>query len=282
MTELEYYKHQLIEQISLLIDACHLYDMGKFHQAKTMSSIIRTLVKDPENPKPNNQTISLLKSLSVKESMKFFNTGYEAVDPLININLIGIVTVPTLPPLINDKESIYLPLLNSSELIDCKWLTFDQWWKSKVIIYKSENLDITFTRKKIVLTMAEQDGGAHIDNFKNINKSYRNLITGTTHLFTTQNLDGSETGIKHIQYALVRQISHELIISIKKQFNLINEYNPSNKFNLRGVPENQIKQFGVFAEAGKHLSIRTQNPYKCTGFSSFKTPPNAAYVKLQF
>ena len=281
MTELEYYKHQLIEQTSLLIDACHSYDNGKFHQAKTMSSIIRTLVKDPDNPGPNNKTISLLKSLSAKESMKFFNTGYEAANPLINISLIGIATVPTLPPLINGLESIYLPLLNDSELIDCKWLNFDQWWKSKVIVYKSENLDIVFTRKKIVLTMAEQDGGAHIDNFKNINKNYRNLITGATHLFTS-NLDGSETGIKHIQYALVRQISHELIVSILNNFNLDLNYNPSNNFNLRGVSKTEIKQSILLAEEEGIKSTRTNTPYKGGNFQSFKTPPNAAYLKLHF
>ena len=95
--------------------------------------------------------------------------------------------------------------------------------------------------------MAEQDGGAHIDNFKNINKNYRNLITGATHLFTS-NLDGSETGIKHIQYALVRQISHELIVSILKNFNLDLNYNPSNNFNLQVFSKTEIKQSILLAE----------------------------------
>lgn len=281
MTDLEYYNNQLIEQTSLLIDACHSYDRGGFHHAKIMSSIIRTLVKDPENPKPNNQTISLLKALNCKDNMKFFNTGYEAIDPIININLIGMVTVPKLPPA-QGYESIYIPLLNDSQYIDVQWLKFDEWWKSNVLVYKSENINIQFTRKKIVLTMAEQDGGSHIDQFNNINKSYRDLITGSTHLFKCHNIDGSESGINHIQFALVRQISHELIISIKKEFNLPIEYNPTNTFNLRNTSKENIKYGPLLAQEGNHISSRTNIPHKSANFSTFKTPSNASYMKFEF
>lgn len=179
-------------------------------------------------------------------------------------------------------EHIYLPLLNSSHLIDCRWLNFSDWWNSNVIVSKAENREIIFTRRKICLTMAEQDGGAHIDSFEKVDKDYRDIAQSIANIFVNVDSNGIEAPILYLHYALVRQISHELIISIKKQFNLNCEYNPTNKFNLRGIAENQIKQFGVLAEDGKHLSKRTQTPYKCSGFSSFKTPPNAAYVKIQF
>lgn len=279
-----YYLEQLHQQTSLLINACHNYDKGMFYQAKNMSAIIRTLVKDPEsnNSKRKLQTVSLLKSLETKDSMKFYNTGYEAIEPKISINLVGIVTVPSNAPLSNEFEYIYLPLLNNSDYIDCKWLNFSDWWNSKVIISKTEKRDIIFTRKKITLTMAEQDGGVHVDSFQNIDKDYRDISRYIINIFTNIDANGVESPVKHLQYALVRQISHELIISILKTFNLNLEYTPTNKFNLRGIPENKIKQFGIFAEEGKHLSSRTKFPFKCPKFESFKTPQNAAYVKIHF
>lgn len=276
----QYYLNHLNEQLSLLIDCCHSYDQGNFSQAKMMSTIIRTIVKDVQSKK--SKTISLLKSLNVKDNMKFYNTGYEAIDPSLLINLVGIVSVPSKAPISKNLEHIYLPLLNSSNLIDCRWLNFSDWWDSKVIVSKAHDREIVFTRSKICLTMAEQDGGAHIDSFENVDKDYRDIVQSIANIFVNIDSNGIEAPILYLHYALVRQISHELIISIKKQFNLPYEYKPTNKFNLRDVPENQIKQFGVFAEDGKHLSIRTQTPYKCSGFSSFKTPPNAAYVKIQF
>lgn len=279
-----YYLEQLKQQVSFLIDACEKYDKGIFYQAKNMSAIIRTLVKDPENtnPKRRNQTVSLLKSLDIKDTMKFYNTGYEAIDPKMSINLVGIATVPANAPLTTMFEHLYLPLLNNSDLIDCRWLNFSDWWNSKVIVSKSESREIIFTRKKICLTMAEQDGGVHVDSYENIDKDYRDIANYITHVFVNVDSNGKESPIMHLQYALVRQIAHELILSIKKVFSLNLDYNPTNKYNLRGIPENKIKQFGVFAEDGMHLSSRTKYPFRCTGFSSFKTPDNAAYVKIQF
>lgn len=283
--EQSYYLDQLSEQMYMLVDACHEYDKGKFYQAKNMSAIIRTLVKDPENInlKRKNQTISLLKSLGVKDTMKFYNTGYEAIDPLINISLVGILSAPSSAPLTNAvDENIYLPVLNNSELIDVKWITFEDWWNSKVIVSKCESHEITFTRKKISLTMAEQAGGVHVDSFEKIDKDYRDVLLNVANIFVNISQNGQEYPIKHLQYALVRQISHELIISISKQFNLLLNYQPTNKHNLRGLPERNIKQFGVFAQEKNHLSKRTKTPVKGGNFSSFTPPSNAAYVKIQF
>ena len=47
----QYYLNHLNEQLSLLIDCCHSYDQGNFSQAKMMSTIIRTIVKDVQSKK---------------------------------------------------------------------------------------------------------------------------------------------------------------------------------------------------------------------------------------
>ena len=91
-----YYKDQLIDQLESLIELCASYDSGNFTRAKGMSAIIRTMVKDPiPRSGKKSDTVSLLKTLNIKDDMKFYNTAYEAVDPEFMFNLVGFVTVPT-------------------------------------------------------------------------------------------------------------------------------------------------------------------------------------------
>lgn len=283
MTKIEnqkYYLEQLHDQVSFLIDACHSYDRGNFKQAKLRSGYIRTIVKDPER---KSRTISLLTHLKRKDSMNFYNTGYEAEEPIININLVGIASVPA-KSLFDQKrvDHIYLPMLNKSQQIDVRWLTFEQWWKSRIIVYKSENSNIVFTRKSIVLTMAEQDGGHHVDSIEDIDINYYELATATKSLFSNVDTQGNESPIINIHFALVRQIAHELIISLLKEFQFDLDYSATNKYNLNGVSEKEIKQFGVFSEADKCHSVRTKTPYREMHSETFTTPENVAYVRFFF
>jgi len=283
MDDEKYYLEQLYQQTFLLVDACRNYDNGNFFYAKSMSAIIRTLVKDSEAPsKSKNQSISLLKSLGVKESMNFYNTGFEVADPNMNINLVGFVTVPAKVPAVNNSfDNFYLPVLDNSERIDCKWLKFEDWWNSQIIVSKTDKRNIIFTRKKITMSMAEQDGGVHVDALERVDKDYRDIALSISHIFIHMGPQG-EVPIEYLQYALVRQISHELIKSILKKFSLGLDYHPTNKINLRGVSETKIVQPGIFAEENKCVSTRTKNPYKEPPYITIKTPPNAAYVRLSY
>lgn len=282
ITQQSYYLRQLQEQLSLLIDSCHSYDNESFAQAKIMSGIIRTLVKDPP-PGRKSQTVSLLTSLNVKNSMKFYNTGYDAVDPTLSINLVGFVTIPAPAPYSSSsRQNIYVPMLNNSTLIDVKWINFDSWWNSNVIVSKTENHCIQLSRKKIVLTMAEQDGGVHVDQYENIDSTYRDIITHATNIFTNIDSGGIESPIEYLQYALVRQISHELIISIARVFNLPQPYHPTLSKILHGISPEKVVCPGLIAAEDGYLSTRTSMPIKGGDFQSFKAPPGAAYMRVVY
>ncbi|HHB1900389.1 TPA: hypothetical protein ACOQ9V_005381 [Bacillus cereus] len=277
-----YYLEQLKEQASFLNDSCENYDKGKFSHAKMLSAIIRTLVKDPDNPRPNNKTKSLLTHLNRKNDMKFYNTGFEAKNAVLNVNLVGLVTVPSATPTTKQYDHIYLPLLDNSDQVDVKWLTFEQWWNSHIILINQESSPVFFTRKRIVLTMAEQDGGAHVDSHHDIDKEYLELSTAAKSYFYNVDQVGNESPIVNMHYALVRQIAHELLISLIKEFKLNITYRPTNEFNLRGVHKKFIKQPGMIVEGKKIESTRTAFPRKLIEGDSFKTLPNAKYMKIQF
>ncbi|PGM02690.1 hypothetical protein [Bacillus thuringiensis] len=278
-----YYLEQLKEQASFLTDACENYDKGKFAQAKMLSAIIRTLVKDPDNPRRNNRTKSLLNLLDRKNEMKFYNTGFEAKNAVSNVNLIGLATVPSKTPTVTKQfDHIYLPLLDTSSQIDIKWLNFEQWWNSQILVFSDEGNNIIFTRKRIVLTMAEQDGGAHIDSHHDIDKEYLELATAAKSYFYGVDSSGNESPIINMHYALVRQIAHELLISLIKEFKLNIAYRPTNEFNLRGVHKKHIKQPSMMVKGAKIESTRTSTPRKAPVSQTVTTPPNARYVRVMF
>ncbi|WP_273128942.1 hypothetical protein [Bacillus weihaiensis] len=278
----KYYLTQLTEQVSFLIDACNSYDKGNFAQAKMMSAIIRTIVKDPENPRRNNKTKSLLTLLN-KKNMLFLNTGFEVKNPKINVNLVGIATIPSKLPLLTKQfDNIYLPLLNDSEKIDVKLLSFEDWWNSQIIYVESENSTSIFTRKRIVLTMAEQDGGSHVDSHEDIDPEYLELATAAKSFFINIDRFGNESPIINMHFALVRQIAHELIVSLIKEFNIHLEYQPTNEFNLNGLPKEVIKQPVMMVEGTKFESSRTKKPFKLPKSQSFTTPEDATFVRIDF
>lgn len=273
-----YYLKELEEQFTLLVDNCHAYDNGNFSQAKSLSSILRVILKDVKNPTPKTRSFSLLYHLGVKDQLKFYNTGYEAVNPKVSINLVGFVTRPSYSP---DKkiqtETVYLPVLDKSQQVDVKWLTFKDWWESKIIHSENINGTLVITREWIILAMAEQGGGSHVDRMDEVEKAYLEIATAKNTIFTHHNGD-KEYPIEYLHYALIRQIAHEMVITLKKALNFEYEYHPSNKHNLRGAAENKIIQPGMFGEDIE--STRTKFPVRVGEFTSFTTPKDAAYVKL--
>ncbi|MEX7479045.1 hypothetical protein AB0861_023210, partial [Acinetobacter baumannii] len=88
-------------------------------------------------------------------------------------------------------------------------LEFSQWWDQLVIDDKSGGV---FTRKNLILFMANQDGGAHVD--PSLDSSYAALKRDNSVGWVYS--DGiSEHPITDIELHSVRQIAYELIETLK-------------------------------------------------------------------
>lgn len=277
ITSNDYYLSQLKEQVNFLIDACHSYDRGSFVYAKQMSAIIRTLLKD--NPK-NKQTVSLLASLGVKETLKFYNTAYSAKDPAVLLNLVGLLRQYKPNPE-TDQVPIYVPMLDDTNLIDVQWIDFDDWWESNVIVCKDSTNNFSLSRKKIILTMAEQDGGVHVDNFNKMDSVYKGIITSTANILTYITPNGNTIAIKYLQYALVRQIAHEVITTLCNVYDLFAPYNPTQEYILNGVPKDRIIKPFMIALNDGDLSTRTDTPISGERGPGIVPPPGTAYIRLE-
>ncbi|MDC4422556.1 hypothetical protein NQ683_17405 [Acinetobacter baumannii] len=139
----------LKENIGFLEVSSKAFDEGFYAEAKRLATIIRVLVHDTSSSQ------SLLHLLGIKSTLNFINTAYP-VNPKNLMPHTGLVSMQ-----IGSKNTYKAPLegrLGSSEITQEK--PFDSWWNEVVII---DSFRKEFTRKSLVLTLVNKDGGAHVD-----------------------------------------------------------------------------------------------------------------------
>ena len=92
-------------------------------------------------------------------------------------------------------------------------VSFTQWWEGTAIKDLSGTI---FTRANLVLTMANQEGGAHVD--RQLNASYASLTKFNSQGWQVMSGDGVTPPDNSIAAASVRQIAHEVLVSLTEAF----------------------------------------------------------------
>jgi hypothetical protein len=99
-------------------------------------------------------------------------------------------------------------------------LSFNQWWKHEAVFVHRE---MKYARRRIVLSAANKDGGAHVD--KQLEEYYEALCAGKHSVGITGDLKyhGTppfEQGVMHFpnnaHLALIRQFAHEALASAEQ------------------------------------------------------------------
>jgi len=201
-TDEEFKKH-LKEQIGFLSRSAVSYDEGYESEAKRMAVVMRVLLHD------NGKTsVSLLTHLNKKEIL-FHDTARE-------LNHRNLLAEPTLTHIMmrtgEDRECKYIPNLDGGACPVDKKVPFDDWWNKKVIKDQHGN---TFSRKDLITSVCNKDGGAHIDG--KLNEKYANLTRNNSLGFEYQ-LEDSGGPIPGIELASVRQIDYEVLKSLEDEF----------------------------------------------------------------
>jgi hypothetical protein len=212
-------------QKTFLLKSCYDFDIGQHFEAKRISVILRALLKD------KGQSVSLLKQISRKNMFLSYTYLHSEEFNTQQNFLLCMLTNPIHP---------YLPNF-ISEAFSKKEMPFGDWWSEIVIKDMAGN---TFSREKIILSVAEQDGGAHID--PTINKDYYELTRENSQkvFFSIGDFSNGfpQTFPKGALQPLIppvwhtlRQIAHEVIETLGVDYN----YDPRQYYN--GV------SFGGFA-----------------------------------
>ncbi|MBA7696246.1 hypothetical protein ES703_104889 [subsurface metagenome] len=190
-------KKHLKEHIQFLIDSCKNYDNGNTSEAKRMAVSIRVLLHDTSN------STSLLKQLD-KKNILFLDTAY--ADEPANIPTTGLAAMGI------GSSTTYIPLLDNFDNLDGYGrgkIPFKDWWNQIVVVDRNWK---KLSRKDIILTVTNKDGGAHID--PELTDDYYDITRLDS--LGWKNLDG--TPIPGIELASIRQISFEVLKSLEDEF----------------------------------------------------------------
>jgi len=209
------FKENLKEQMNFLQKSCSDYDNGDESEAKRISVVLRNLLKD------KGRDISALQHLNKKE-IKFLDTTKEFsgfCNFIINNMSNCTVTVPydihmgAVVKLINGCNNAFeyefKPLFINPRVQNEEWVDFEEWYGKVILDEYSGN---KLTREKLILSVAEQDGGNHFDDSINSRYSY---FKGNDSL--KMNVNGNIVIFKNNPaFASLRQIAHEVTESIYK------------------------------------------------------------------
>jgi hypothetical protein len=195
-------ERQLSDQLELLKELAGLYDSGKTVAAKAISTTVRVLVHDTTN------STSLLTQLGRKNVDFFDSVGLEAEtwgkgQRVGSYN--GLVGAGT--------NSKYFPYLDDTIPESSKYVPFDEYWERVILIDGKGN---SFTRKDIILTLTNQDGGTHVD--PGLSAKYAELSRQNSMGLTAWMNDEQPKVFEGVELAVVRQIGHEILRTLDREY----------------------------------------------------------------
>jgi hypothetical protein len=188
------FKLQLRRQLQFLQASSSSFDAGFKDEAIRIATVIRVLIHQPKS------STSLLKHLNAT-TINLLSTTEGVTDKTLLYNGMGIVQVSS------DGTHKYFPSLGDAPAQNL--MPVSKWWDQVVFVEGNVRL----SRRKIVLSAANQDGGAHVDD--KLNADYQALSTDGFAGTVFHHADG-QTNVQPIMGAhlvALRQMAFELLNS---------------------------------------------------------------------
>lgn len=192
---------ELYDSMRVSADA---YDRGFNGEAKRLAVCMRVLFHDTK------QSVSLFEQLKIKRKLSFVGSP-NFNDPSNGISECDLTAIHLGNP------NTYLPVLSDFPGgFGWTYLPFDSWWGEKVIRLPNKT---TFTRKELILWLANKDGGAHVDPM--LEERFQKLQEENSFGWKFS-INGVETPpVSGVEVACVRQIAHEVFLSIERNRKVI-------------------------------------------------------------
>lgn len=191
----------LRNQLRFLEASALAFDRGMEGEACRLATTIRVLCHQ------TGTSVPLLSQVQLLARTRFLATGF----PIDDRNLMpqqGLASIE-----VGAGVARYRPFLVAAP-ISPRWESFRDWWWGRVIRDAKHH---DFTRREVILTLANQDGGSHVD--PELDEAYYELSRensmGWFHLREGRSLQ-SMPFPSGPELATARQIAHEVYLSIAK------------------------------------------------------------------
>ncbi len=187
------YRAHLVKQLGFLWRSCAAYDQGHTDEAIRIATVIRVVLHD------TRRATSLLKHLDALNIT--LSTSVSTMDRSGTVFLFGM-----------GRGTANASGMTWKANTDCtgivRQLSIEDWWNQVVFISGSTQA----TRKSLVLTAADRDGGAHVDS--KLSAEYEALMTtGERGWFHYPGEDGAFRPIMDSHLMYIRQMGFELLNS---------------------------------------------------------------------
>lgn len=200
-------RNHVREQLGFMIKSCKAYDDGDLSEAKRVATTIRVLLHDTKHSK------SLFGQLSLKD-IGFLNTAVPIDEEVKHATLGLIQTVIS----VGDDLQLsgqHKPLLSHRprDWPPARKRFFPEWWNQTVL---TDIQGRRFSRRLLVMAVANTDGGAHID--PELDSGYAALSRQNSIGYAVENPDGKFVEIDKSELASIRQIAHEIVVSVAARY----------------------------------------------------------------
>ncbi len=204
-------REHLLDQIEFLKSSADAFDRGDEREAKRLAASIRVIAHNT-----SGKSKSLLSQLNL-ESGEFFDSAFEQ-NPASQLSHSGLIV-----KLISKSSGAqYQAFLDDVPHGKIRTVDFRVWWESLIFVDPEAG---GFSRKDLVLKVANQDGGAHVD--PEIDRSYAKLSRGNS----LQDFYYEQNELRPMEgphRAAIRQIAHELLKSISPGYQKMPTYPPDS------------------------------------------------------
>jgi hypothetical protein len=193
-------EQKLREQIGFLKLSCDAFDRGTESEALRIATTLRVMFHDTP------RSTSLVSHLGFKKKMMLSSArGHNNWQDYLKTQL----------DFSSEEPVRMLPMLGDN----FRELSIDDWWGTETVFTHNSK---KYSRRLIVLSAANKDGGAHVD--KKLDQYYEVLAAGEYAFGLTGNLTFNgkpwfEQGVTHYaknaHLALIRQFGYETLVSVK-------------------------------------------------------------------
>jgi hypothetical protein len=183
------------DHVAFLSASSEAFDSGRSGEAKRLATSLRVLLHDTQHSHSLLGQLGRLGARFISSALPHEPQSFGTHGGLVMIAVS------------KGNTSYYAPL---DDAICRRWLRFKGWWNEVVFVDAQR---ATLSRRDLILAVADQDGGAHVDPL--LSETYAKLSRHNSMGWTEH---PGNMPIPNAERAAVRQIAHEVLATLRPTY----------------------------------------------------------------